>query len=227
MCLFEWNKIVFLSGVCLTCASAGAASEFDPQGLEAGLYVRRDDMVIENPATSLDVRMDRLGLSLSEKVHTRLSLGLLGGIAAADITGQSVTNGMQPTGGYVGVNLVGSAFGGQHWHIGYEMSLLYQSLDDEMSGQLVELDWLESGAAVKVNFSVSDRVSLYAGPHYRNLEVDQRVRGVVSSTSSFSEQDSMEAVLGTALEVDPGGFIDLAVHRGASDGFMLAFSRKY
>jgi hypothetical protein len=29
------------------------------------------------------------------------------------------------------------------------------------------------------------------------------------------------------LEVDPGGFIDLALHRGASDGFILTFSRKY
>jgi hypothetical protein len=218
---------LLLSALCLSCAGAVSASELDLEGVGAGLYVQRDDMAIESSTASFDIQVDRFGFLLSETVHPRLSLGMLGGIAAADTEGHLITAGMQLSGSYLGVYLVGTAHDGPRWRVSYEASLLYQSLEDSMDGQHVELDWLESGGAVTVGFKVSDMVSVYGGPYYRNVDIDQRASGTVSATSRFSEQDSLDAVLGVVLETDPGGTINLAVHRGASDGFMLTFRRQY
>jgi hypothetical protein len=227
MSLLTWNSIAVLSGLCLGCLGATSATELDFEGIGAGLYARRDDLAVENPTASYNVKADRFGFLLSERVHPRLSLGLLGGIAATDTEGQAITDGMQLSGNYVGVYLAGTALEGQRWSIGYDASLFYQSVEDKRDGQRVELDWLESGAAVRVGLRLTAMVSLYAGPYYRSLDIDQRASGAVNATTRFSEQDSLDAVVGVALEIDPGGFIDLAVHRGASDGFILTFRRQY
>jgi hypothetical protein len=73
---------------------------------------------------------------------------------------------------------------------------------------------------------VADGVSLYGGSYYAVSDIDQRLRGTVNETTEFDARGET-AVIGVALEVDPGGFVDLAVHRGREDGFMLTFSRQY
>jgi hypothetical protein len=221
------KHVLSLSALCLSCTGAVSASELDLEGIGAGLYVQRDDMAIESSTDSFDIQVDRFGFQLSESVHPRLSLGMLGGIAAADTEDHAITDGMQLSGNYLGVYLIGTAIERQRWRIGYEASLFYQSVDDKTDGQRVELDWLESGGAVTVGFNVSDMVSVYGGPYYRKVDIDERASGTVNATSRFSEQESLDAVLGVALETDPGGSIDLAVHRGASDGFILTFRRQY
>ena len=222
-----WKNFALLTGLCVGCTGAAAASELDFEGIGAGLYVRRDDMTIENSTTRFDVQADRFGFLLSENVRPWLSLGLLGGIAAVDTEGQAMTDGMQLSGSYVGVYLSGMAFDEPRWRIAYRASVFYQSTEDKVDSQRVELDWLESGVSVTAGFNISTMVSVYVGPHYRNLDVDQRASGTVNATARFSEDDSLDAVVGVVLEVDPGGYVDLAAHRGASDGFTLTFRRQY
>lgn len=197
-------------------------------GLSIGMHVMRDEVTIESGATGgIDARIDRIGLMISEEVHPRLSLGLIGGILSMDTSGQTLTEGMELTGSYVGVALRGIAFGAGRWRLGYELGLVYQSMEDEIDDQRVEMDWIDSNAAVTACFDITERVSVYAGSMSRNLEIDQRARGDTRSSAEFGERDSTGTILGLALEVDPGGFIDLAVHRGASDGYVLTFSREY
>jgi len=227
MRLLAWKNIAILSGLCLFCTGAVSASEQDFEGIGAGLYVRRDDMVVEDPTASFDIQADRFGFLLSESVHPRLSLGLLGGIAAVDTKGQPMTDGMQLSGSYIGVYLVGAALDGPRWRIGYGANLFYQSAEDKVDDQRVELDWLESGATITIGFNLSAMLSAYAGPHYRNLDIDQRASGTVNATRRFSEEDVLDAVMGVVLEVDSGGYVDLAAHRGASKGFTLTFRRQY
>lgn len=222
-----WKAAALLAGLCPCWAGAAVGLGPDFDRLEAGLYARRDDLVVDGAATVLRVRIDRLGFRLSDIAHPRLSVGLLAGGAAADITGQTITNGMQPAGPYLGVAVGGAVFDGARGRVDFDVYLLYQSLDDEVSGQRVELDWLESGAALRLSVGLTAMLSLYAGPQYRNLDLDQRARGTLNATARFGESDTVDAVLGVTLETDPGGFVDVAVHRGASDGVMLAFRRRY
>lgn len=211
-----------------TCVMAPApAADRDVEGLEAGLYVRRDELGVADDARQIDLRADRLGILLSETVNDDLGLGLVLGVAAVDPRGQSVTDGMQLTGNYLGVNLTGAVVGGERWRVGYELGVLYQSVDDTMGDQAVDMDWLESGASLTFSAWISNRLMLHAGPHYRTLDIDQRARGPVTASSSFNEQDSLDTVWGATLETDPGGFVDLHLYHGASDGFMLAFRRSY
>jgi hypothetical protein len=88
------------------------------------------------------------------------------------------------------------------------------------------VDWLEYDLGLNAKVAVSEDVSLYGGSYYAVSDIDQRLRGPVNETTGFDARGTT-AVIGVALEVDPGGFIDLAVHRGTSDGFVLTFSRQY
>lgn len=221
------SRVALLVGACLNCPFVSSAQDFDLDGLEAGLYVRRDDVSLENQAAGLDIRLDRLGIYLSERINAHMSMGLLVGIAAAEPAGQAVTSGMQLTGNYLGVNLAGAALRGDHWRLDYELGMSYQSVEDAVSDQSVEMDWLESIATVEASVDVSDSLSMRFGTYYRNIDIDQRARGTVAATSRFNERDATAAVIGVTLQTDPGGFVDLDLFRGAGDGLMLMFRRSY
>lgn len=219
---------VLILGGCLGVAAVPATAEMDLRGYGAGLYVSRDDTGITNADGDLDMQVDRIGIRLSERVNPRLKLGLEGGIVAVDVTGQAVTDGMQLSGNFLGVSLGGTAFAGTRVGIDYRLGLSYQSAEDGAAGQKVEQDWLESELSVSLRWRSAGRVSIFAGSRLRALDLDQRMSGAVDSTASFEEQGRAQSFAGASLEVDPGGFIDLAVYRGSGgDGFALTFSREY
>lgn len=228
MNLLRVRPSVLILGGCLGIAAVPAAAEMDLRGHGAGLYVSRDDAGITNADSDLDWRVDRIGIRLSERVNPHLILGLEGGIVAVDVTGQAATDGMQLSGNFLGVTLGGAAFAGARVGMDYRLGLSYQSAEDETEGQRVEQDWLESEVSVSLRWRTAGRVSIFAGSRLRALDLDQRMSGTVNSTASFEEQGRAQAFAGAALEVDPGGFIDLAVYRGSGgDGFALTFSREY
>lgn len=219
---------VLILGGCLVVAAVPAAAEMDLRGYGAGLYVSRDDTGITNADSDLDRQVDRIGIRLSERVNPHLKLGLEGGIVAVDVAGQVVTDGMQLSGNFLGVSLSGAVFAGTRVGIDYRLGLSYQSAEDGSAGQKVEQDWLESEVSLSLSWRAAGRVSIFAGSLLRTLDLDQRISGTVDSTASFEERGRAQAFAGAALEVDPGGFIDLTVYRGGGgDGFTLVFSREY
>jgi hypothetical protein len=181
---------------------------------------------MENKAVHRDTQMDRLGILLAEPMGSYLSLGLEGGVVALDISDQPSTAGMKLTGNYLGMTVNGTVLRMRQWQLDYGMRLTYHSLEDRINGQRAEVDWLESELGMDVKVAVADGVSLYGGSYYAVSDIDQRLRGTVNETTEFDARGET-AVIGVALEVDPGGFVDLAVHRGREDGFMLTFSRQY
>lgn len=200
----------------------------DLRGYGASLYVSRDDTKITNSGSAFELRADRIGIRISERVNQYLRLGLGGGIVAANLSGQSVTDGMHLSGNFVGLYLGGAAFKSASGAIGYQLGWSYQSIEDESGGQRVELDWLESELSIRFRWIVSDMVFLFAGSRVRNLDLDQRASGIVNSSSNFEDHGGPQAFAGVILQVDPGGFIDLVVYHSAeSDGLSLEFRREY
>lgn len=228
MNLLRVRPLLLILGGCLGVAAGPAAAEMDLRGYGAGLYVSRDDTGITNADSDLDMQVDRIGIWLSERVNPHLKLGLEGGIVAVDVAGQAVTDGMQLSGNFLGVSLGGAVFAGARVGIDYRLGLSYQSAEDRSAGQKVEQDWLESELSFSLRWRAAGRVSIFAGSRLRAFDLDQRLSGTVDSTASFEEQGRAQTFAGAALEVDPGGFIDLALYRGnGGDGFILAFSREY
>ncbi|MGE3480959.1 MAG: hypothetical protein AB7K73_06065 [Gammaproteobacteria bacterium] len=226
MSVSGWGRAAMVTGACL-CITAVPADEFDLRGYGAGLYVGRDETGIANEAAAPELQADRIGIRFSERVSGHLVLGLQGGIVTADMAGQALTGGMDLTGNFLGMDLSGTILAGGRWNLDYRMGLAYQTAKDESDGLRIELDWLESALSFTLGLAITDAVSIYAGSRFRKLELDQRASGDINETTEFAEQDRVDALAGVVLEVDPGGFIEMAVHRGAGDGFTLEFSREY
>jgi hypothetical protein len=210
----------------LNSPAAESVDLYDDRGIAAGLYAGRDERIMENRALRLDAQMDRLGLLLFEPVNSHLDLGLVGGVVALDISDQPSTEGMKLTGNYLGVAVSGAALRIRRWRLDYELRVTYHSMEDRINDRRAEVDWLESSAGLNVKVAVSEDVSLYGGSYYAVSDIDQRLRGPVNETTGFDARGTT-AVVGVALEVDPGGFVDLGVHQGEDDGFVLTFSRRY
>ncbi len=209
------------------CPGYAAGADMDLRGLGVGLYVDRQDTEITNEQGGLELRADRVGIRLAERVNRYLRLGLEGGIVAAEMTGRGVAGALQPSGNFLGVTADGAVFGGPGGGLDYRLDLSYQSTEDESGGERVELDWWASEVSLSLRWVVSSMVSLYAGSRLGDLDLDRRVRGAAASTSTFEALDRTTAFAGLTVEVDPGGFIGLTVWHGGGDGFTLAFSREY
>lgn len=219
-----WGVAVLMAGLC---PEHAAGADMDLRGLGAGLYVDRREAGITDGQERLELRVDRVGIRLSERVNRYLRLGLEGGILAAEVAGQTVAGALRPSGNFLGVTADGAVFEGPRGGLDYRLGLGYRSTEDEAGGTRVELDWWESELSLGLRWVVASMVSVYAGSRLGDIDLDRRIRGAVDARSTFGELDRTTVFAGLIVEVNPGGSVGLTVWRGGGDGFTLAFSREY
>lgn len=196
-------------------------------GFGADLHVAHDEVKLDDDSSQVKMRLTRVGLTISETYGDYLSLGMLGGYALADQKGQPLTEGLDFTGAYAGLNLQTVLPIGQRFRVELAGQFLYQWLKDETDSQRVRLGWSQGDALLDLQVDITHSITLYAGPLYSDISVDQTARGTVRSTTDFDGHRTTGAVYGIRAEVDPGGWVTLEAREGPMQGLALSFQRRF
>lgn len=201
-------------------------------GMPAGgpgvdLHLARDEIELVDDALAPETRLSRAGILLSETVGNGLSVGLLLGYASASQTGQPLTAGMRFTGNYLGVNIHGAAPPDGRLRVGLGGQFLYHWLRDRVGDQKVEMEWAQADAALTLQADLTAALTVYAGPFWSTIDVDQQASGTVNETLGLANRHTVGGVYGLRLEVDYRGWIGLEVRRGPFDGIALSFQRRF
>ena len=191
------------------------------------LHAARDNVDLVQGSTVAKTRLTRGGLTISESYGEHLALGMFGGYAAATQKGQDVTAGLDFKGGYAGVNLQAMAPLGRWVSTGITAQVLYQWLKDSTPTQEVKLEWWQGDALLDVEIHPTRFLTLYGGPTYTSISVDQTARGTVDATTNFDGRRKSGAVYGLRLEVDLHGWVTLEAREGPLKGVALSFQRRY
>lgn len=225
----------FLGGVLCLCAAQAMAADLAtgiPAGVPAGglgfdFHLARDEIALFDAAGDAETRLSRAGITLSETFSDGLSLGLLLGYASASQTGQPLTGGLRFTGNYFGVNIHGAVPAGQRLRIGLMGQLLYHWMRDDTADQRVDLDWAQADAAMTLQADLTGALTVYAGPLWSTMEVDQKARGSINATTEFANRRTTGAVYGLLFEADSRAWVGLEVRHGPFDGVALSFQRRF
>lgn len=196
-------------------------------GLGADLHMARDEIELTNSAAEPDTTLLRTGVTLTESAGNRLSMGLMLGYASASQTDQPLTAGMRLTGYYLGVNIHGAIPLGERLRIGLMGQFLYQWMSDNIEDQRVEMEWSQVDTALTLQAGLTKILTVYAGPLWSTIEVDQQSRGDINDTTSFENRHTTGGVYGAQLEVESQGWIAFEVRHGPLDGVVLSFQRRF
>lgn len=219
--------------LCLWAAHAVAAdlSVGLPQGgMSADLHLARDEIVLQarnGGQGEVETRLSRIGIAYAEAFAPGFSMGLSGGYLSASQTGQALTGGMRLTGNYAGIDAHGTVGLTDRLHLGLDARFTYHWMDDSRAGQKVQLDWAQAELAATARVAAGGRVSLYAGPVYAVIRVDQRAQGTVAETTEFEGRRTSGWVGGVLVEVDLDGWIGAEIRQGVADGLALSFQRRF
>jgi hypothetical protein len=196
-------------------------------GFGSDLHATRDEVELESGSSTVKTRLTHFGLAISEDYGDHLALGLLGGYALASQRRQALTEGFDFTGPYAGVNLQAVLPLGRRFRVELTGQYVYQWLDDETQDQRVKLEWSQADATLNLQVDVTTAITLYAGPLYSDISVDQTAKGAVDSTTDFDGRRSTGAIYGVQLEVDPRGWVGLELRQGPMEGVALSFQRRF
>lgn len=208
-------------------AAADIAIGIPAERLGVDLHMARDEIDLVGDSLTDDILLSRFGITLGERFNSNLTMQLTGGYAWASDFDQPLTAGMRFTGGYAGISAHGLFPLGQHFGIGLDGGILYHFLYDETEDQRVEQDLIEADAALTLQIVLSGVWTLYGGPLWSSIELDQLASGAVNSTTSFENSDSTGAVVGVLYEIEYQGWVGLEFRRGPFDGAALSFQRGF
>lgn len=178
-------------------------------------------------ALDTDVRITRIGATLSEEVNRHVALGLLLGYASASQTGQPLTAGMRLSGNYLGLNMQARMPLAQRLRAGLTGQYLYHWMREQLDGQRVEWEWAQADVALTAQIDLTRRLLMYAGPIMSWIEVDQQARGLANLTNELENRRTSGVAFGLLYEVDYGGRVGLEIRRGPLDGLALSFQRNF
>lgn len=198
-------------------------------GMAIDLHAARDEVGLrgrDDPAMP-GMRLSRLGIAYAERFGDGLSVGLLGGYLSASQRGQALTGGMRFTGNYAGIGMRGLLAPADRIRVGLSAQFLYHWMDDSRDGQRIQLDWAQVDLAATLQVRLAGAVSVYAGPVYSAIRVEERARGTVDSTVEFEGRRDVGAIGGLFFEVEEQGRIGLEVRRGPMDGLAISFQRRF
>lgn len=198
-----------------------------PGGMGVDLHVARDEIDLRDAAVETEARLTRFGITLSETYTERLSMGLMLGYARATLRDQPLTAGMYFSGNYAGLNLHAEYPLAERLRIGFMGRILYHWMDERFDDQRVRLEWLQAESALTLQTDLTPYVTLYTGPLYAHIGVDQEARGIIDGANDFRAKRNTGVALGLLFEVDYRGWIGIEARSGVQDGFSLSFQRRF
>jgi hypothetical protein len=178
-------------------------------------------------APAADTTVKWIGVTWYERVAPRLELGLYGGYSFLTQTGNSVTAGIEPDGGHVGIALRGPLAETERLQLYLDGSYTYQKVDHAGATQSVALSWYEPQLRLGLAFTPPGRVRVYLGGVGSYLEGQQRVTGTAPATTNFERGRRRGGFLGLDLTVDRDGYIGLEARTGLERGGEIYFKKRF
>ncbi len=196
-------------------------------GPELEVYLSREvsDWRLEGGNT-VESRMNRLGLSIHDRVGERVWVGIHGGYLELTQSGNPVTQGMDLSGWYLGAS--------GRWRFlelgPLGLSLLgqytYNEADDTLGDQNTRYSWHAYGAGLESALRF-DAIQLRLGADYTRVDGDEKSSGPVQRTLSLSEDETITARAALDLLVDATGRISFQVESGGRRSAGIWFARQF
>ena len=175
---------------------------------------------------TIETRINRLTLQYAEPISAHIQGGVQLGHETITQTGNSLTEGFQPNGYFLGLMLTGRYPMSPDWLLAMSAAYTFNNLNDEQTLQQIRMDWHELGIDANLTYRYRS-LSLLAGVGARVVDVDEIASGTVNSTRTFRQSSVGTVRLGLSFWVDPTGRIGIDVLRGARQSTTLIFERRY
>ena len=203
--------------------------------LDVSLDFNRYETTLESEGEQFDTRFTKLGMSLVETGYGRFRPGLLLGWLELKQSDNPGTEGLIPSGGYLGLSLDYTLLDRPHLGLGLTGTYLYHWVEDvqrdpdtdEVTAE-TQMQWSEStlGAWAELRFG---RVDLIGSGTYYYIDGDEVVREPDSlrGTYRFENADDLTAAVGARFWTDNTGRFELLGNLGAREGITIRFVRSY
>lgn len=203
--------------------------------VDVSLDFHRYDTTLESEGADWDTRYTKLGMSFFETNYGRLRPGLLLGWLEFRQSGNPATDGLVPSGGYLGIRLeyllvdarrFGLGVAGDYvYHAASEVEL--DSATDEVTNK-VNMEWSESTLGAWAELRLG-RIDLIGSAAYLRVVGDETVRepDALSGTRRFESADDLTGYAGLRVWTDPTGRLEALGNAGAREGITLRFARAF
>jgi len=213
-------------------ATAGAAgretSLYPDRPVDFSLYVETASIDIDYGDRRVDTSVDRIGFVWRERFGERLQLGLFGGYAFLTQGNNPPTAGRELDGWHAGVSFDLDLFTTARFNVFAGAAWVYQEVEEENNGEVVEISWNEPNARFGVRARVGGPVHGYAGVRYARLNGEQRRRGGgTHETRKLDETESTGAFVGLEIDLDGEGYVGISAESGFDRRVGLYFGRRF
>lgn len=211
--------------VAAVAANADAQRPAEPP-LDFSLYIGRAKTDLDYPGARVPTRIDRIGIHWRER-YRPLWLGLMGGGSYVTQTQHPATAGLELGGYHVGITFELDLYTAPTVRVAFGGGYLYERVDEDTSGNDVELAWHIPSAHLIAQWRLAPAVELYGGVRYDYMEGEERRRGATNSTLDIDHRAEAAGVAGMRLHLDRTRYVTLEGNGGATRGVALYFGRRY
>lgn len=207
----------------LTSALLGASLPAMAEGMKLDVEYGHSKIDTDQGRT---LGIDRLGIRFGEITALPVRLDLVGGTVLTSQKGDTASAGMTLSGNYAGL-LFGTGIGDRDLSLDVELGYIYHTVNDERSGQRVDLTWHETRASLRAGMGLGPIVRTYVGARYNGIDGEQRAQGTLSFTRDFSGRDDITTLLGIVLDLGPDQYAGVEVTRGAEETVTIRVGRQF
>lgn len=184
------------------------------------------DFEVEVGGAPATFEMERVGVTLVERQHERLALGLRGGYLSLSSNDDPALAGVDPEGGFLGVTVVGTLWQHGSLRLLAQGDYLYAHSRKDSPAQKTTLKWTEGSLRAALSWRLGP-VELVGGVHRSMLRGDEVLSGGLVVTRDFELASESGSFLGLDLAVEETGRIGVRLESGAREGIALVFARDY
>lgn len=201
-----------------------AAQDYTLRGVR--LDAEQYDTEWQTAGVEQDTDVTRLVLVLDERPWSRVYGGLRAGYVELSRPGDPALGGLGLSGQSLGIRLGVSLIKSRRVEVFGQLDHDFLEASGGRDGQDTEFDWTETMVRLGAVATLGSIRLTGAAYRYR-VDGDLKRRGPPNATVQFDENQSTGMSAGLELQVDPTGYIGVAVERGARDGLRLSFIREY
>lgn len=182
---------------------------------------------LDDNGVKIDNSVDRVSLVWRERFGERLQLGLAGGYAWLTQRNNAATAGRELNGYHAGFLFDLDLFRGRRVDAFLSGGWLYQNVSHDDGSEKVVIATREPSARLGAGLALDPNLRVYGGLRYGRIDGEQRRRGTVDETRTFTETRKTGGFAGLQLKLEGNGYVGLAIAAGSDRNVALYFGRRF